>query len=136
MVPRTKLARLRNRRLEEDAREPLAAIHCRGYSTGGTNFDAVILGHIVDGKLVYVARTRSGFTPAVRAELLRNMKPLEMGECPFCNLPEKRPRRWGEGLTADKMNECRWLRPELTVRVEFLEWVEDRHLRHSRFVGM
>jgi ATP-dependent DNA ligase len=73
-----------------------------GYSVGGSTFDAVIVGHVVDGKLVYVARTRSGFTPALRAELLRKMKPLEVEVCPFCNLPEKRPGRWGEGLTADK----------------------------------
>jgi ATP-dependent DNA ligase len=106
-----------------------------GYSIGGSTFDAVIVGHVVDGKLVYVARTRSGFTPALRAELLRKMKPLEVGKCPFCNLPEKRPGRWSEGLTADKMKECRWLRPELTARVEFLEWTEDGHLRHSRFVA-
>jgi bifunctional non-homologous end joining protein LigD len=107
-----------------------------GYSIGGRAFDAVIVGHVVDAKLVYVARTRSGFTPALRAELLRKMKPLEVSECPFCNLPEKRPGPWGDGLTADKMKECRWLRPELTGRFEFLEWTEDRHLRHSRFAGM
>jgi bifunctional non-homologous end joining protein LigD len=95
-----------------------------GYSIGGSSFDAVIVGHVVDGKLVYVARTRSGFTPALRAELLRRMKLLEVGECPFNNLPEIRPRRWGEGLTADKMQDCRWLRPELTARFEFLEWTE------------
>jgi DNA ligase D-like protein (predicted ligase) len=107
-----------------------------GYSVGGSTFDAVIVGEVVDGKLVYVARTQSGFTLALRAELLRKMKPLEVSECPFCNLPEQRPGRWGEGLTADKMKECRWLRPELKARFEFLEWTEDRHLRHSRFVGM
>jgi bifunctional non-homologous end joining protein LigD len=107
-----------------------------GYSIGGSTFDAVIVGHVVDGKLLYVARTRSGFTQGMRAELLRKMKPLEVSECPFCNLPEKRPGRWGEGLTADKMKECRWLRPELIGRFEFLEWTEDRHLRHSRFVRM
>jgi ATP-dependent DNA ligase len=103
---------------------------------GGAIFDAVILGHAVDGKPVYVARTRSGFTPALRAELLRKMKPLEVSECPFCNLPESRPGRWGEGLTADKMTECRWLRPELAGRFEFLEWTEDRHLRHSTFLEL
>jgi DNA ligase D-like protein (predicted ligase) len=106
-----------------------------GYTIGGSTFDAAIIGHVVDGMLVYVARTRSGFTPALRAELLRKMKPLDEA-CPFCNLPEIRPGRWGEGLTADKMKDCRWLRPEMTGRFEFLEWTEDRHLRHSRFVGM
>ena len=107
-----------------------------GYSIGGSTFNAVILGHVVDGKLVYVARTRSGFTPALRGELMRKMKPLEVEVCPFCNLPEKRPGRWREGLTPDKMQECRWLGPELKARVEFLEWTEDGHLRHSRFVGL
>ncbi|MGA3078451.1 MAG: non-homologous end-joining DNA ligase [Bryobacteraceae bacterium] len=107
-----------------------------GYSVGGSTFDAVIVGEVVDGKLVYVARTRSGFTPALRAELLRKMKPLEVEVCPFCNLPERRPGRWGEGLTADKMKDCRWVRPVLVARVEFLEWMEGRHLRHSRFMAL
>jgi ATP-dependent DNA ligase len=107
-----------------------------GYSVGGSTFDAVILGHMVDGQLVYVARTRSGFTSASRSALLKKMKPLVVEECPFCNLPETRAGRWGEGLTADKMKDCRWLRPELKAQVEFLEWTEDRHLRHSRFVGL
>jgi hypothetical protein len=82
-----------------------------GYSVGGSTFDAVILGHVVDGKLVYVARTRNGFTPATRADLLRRMKPLEVTECLFCNVPEKRLGRWGEGLTEEKMKDCRWLKP-------------------------
>jgi len=47
--------------------------------------------------LVYVARTRSGFTPALRAEPLRKMKPLEVEECSFCNLPEKRPADGAKG---------------------------------------
>ena len=97
-----------------------------GYSVGGSTFDAVILGQVVDGKLFYVARTRSGFTPASRAELLRKMKPLEVAATPFVNLPESRPGRWGEGLTADKMNDCRWLRPSLVGRIEFLEWTADQ----------
>jgi ATP-dependent DNA ligase len=98
-----------------------------GYSLGGATLDAVIVGNVVAEKLVYVARTRSGFTPAWRAELLRKMKPLEVSECPFCSLPELKPGRCGEGLTGDKMKECRWLLPELTGRFEFLEWTEDRH---------
>jgi bifunctional non-homologous end joining protein LigD len=107
-----------------------------GYSIGGTTFDAGIVGHIVDGKPVYVARTRSGFMPALRAELLRKMKPLEADVCPFCNLPEERSGRWGEGLTTDKMQACRGLRPQLKARIEFLEWKEDRHLRHNRFMAL
>jgi hypothetical protein len=36
---------------------------------------------------------------------------------PFANLPEKKARRWGEGLTVAKMAECRWLKPLLVGQV-------------------
>ena len=35
-----------------------------------------------------------------------------------------------------KMAECRWVRPALVAQVEFLEWTEDDHLRHAKFVGL
>jgi ATP-dependent DNA ligase len=56
--------------------------------------------------------------------------------CPFANLPEKTAGRWGHGLTVEKMKECRWLKPELVARFEFVEWTPDNHLRHSRFIGL
>jgi bifunctional non-homologous end joining protein LigD len=34
------------------------------------------------------------------------------------------------------MKECHWLRPELVANFEFLEWTQDGHLRHSKFVGL
>ena len=63
------------------------------------------------------------------------MKPLEIAECPFANLPEKKTGRWGAGLTAAKMAECRWLKPELAGQFEFVEWTDVNHLRHTKFVG-
>ena len=59
-----------------------------------------------------------------------------MEKCPFANLPEAKAGRWGEGLTAEKMKECRWLKPVLVGQFEFVEWTPDDHLRHSRFVGL
>ena len=61
---------------------------------------------------------------------------METTECPFVNLPEARSGRWGEGLTAEKMAACRWLRPELVGHFEFLEWTPDGHLRHARFTAL
>jgi bifunctional non-homologous end joining protein LigD len=85
---------------------------------------------------MYAARTRNGFTPASRAELFKRLRPLEISGCPFANLPEKKAGRWGAGLTAAKMAECRWLKPLLIGQFEFVEWTEDAHLRHSRFVAL
>jgi bifunctional non-homologous end joining protein LigD len=108
-----------------------------GYTPGTRTFDAVIFGYYDDdGRLLYVARTRNGFTPAMRAQLSKAFRGLEIDECPFVNLPEPRSGRWGQGLTKAKMAECRWLRPVLVGQFEFLEWTADNHLRHTRFVGL
>jgi ATP-dependent DNA ligase len=47
-----------------------------------------------------------------------------------------RSGRWRQGLTAEKMAECRWLKPVLVGQFEFVEWTPDGHLRHSRFVAL
>jgi ATP-dependent DNA ligase len=107
-----------------------------GYTRGGRTFDALVLGRWEGERLVYVARTRVGFTPASRERLMARMRALEIPECPFANLPAARSGRWGEGLTAEKMKECVWVRPELVAEVEFVEWTSEGHLRHARFVGM
>jgi len=107
-----------------------------GYTPSPKNFDALVIGYYEGSKLMYAARTRNGFTPASRAELFKKLKPLEISECPFANLPEKKAGRWGAGLTAAKMAECRWLKPQLIGQFEFVEWTEDAHLRHSRFIAL
>jgi bifunctional non-homologous end joining protein LigD len=71
-----------------------------------------------------------------RARRFKKFKGLEIGECPFANLPEARSGRWGQGLMKAKMAECQWLKPVLVGQFEFLEWTADNHLRHSRFVGL
>jgi ATP-dependent DNA ligase len=83
-----------------------------GYTPAGRNVDAIIFGYYdEEGRLVYVARTRNGFTPASRDELFKRFRGLETDRCPFVNLPEARSGHWGQGLTAEKMAECRWLKP-------------------------
>jgi len=107
-----------------------------GYTVGGAAFDALVFGYYEGKNLIYAARTRNGFTPQLRIQLMKKCKPLEIEECPFSNLPETGAGRWGAGLTAMKMTECRWLKPSLVGQFEFVEWTPDGHLRHSRFVGL
>ena len=107
-----------------------------GYTRGTKTFDALILGYYDGDRLIYVARTRNGFTPASRVQVFRRFKGLETGDCPFANLPEAKSGRWGQGLTAAKMAECQWLKPVLVGQFEFLEWTADDHLRHSKFVAL
>jgi DNA ligase D-like protein (predicted ligase) len=107
-----------------------------GYTPSTKHFDALIFGCYEGDRLLYVARTRNGFTPASRAHLYERFHGLEIPECPFVNLPEARSGRWGEGLTADKMKQCRWLKPLLVGHFEYVQRTPDHHLRHSRFVAL
>jgi ATP-dependent DNA ligase len=34
------------------------------------------------------------------------------------------------------MIECRWLKPQLTAQIEYAEWTDGNHLRHSKFVAI
>jgi hypothetical protein len=78
----------------------------------------------------------AGFVPATRLKVFEAIKHLKTPKCPFENLPEKEPRRWGQGLTAKKMHECVWVQPEAIAQIEFLEWTGANRLRHTKFVGL
>ena len=49
-----------------------------GYTPGPKNFDALIFGYYDDAKLIYVARCRNGFTPALRGQLFKRFRGLEV----------------------------------------------------------
>jgi DNA ligase D-like protein (predicted ligase) len=107
-----------------------------GYFPGPQGFDSIILGYYRSDDLVYVARTRNGFVPASRRQVFSKLKHLVTPECPFVNLPETKKSRFGEELNAEKMKKAVWLKPEIVAQIEFLEWTDADHLRHSKFVGL
>jgi DNA ligase D-like protein (predicted ligase) len=107
-----------------------------GYTPSSRGLNAIIVGYYNGNDLIYVARVRNGLVPASRRRTLERLRPLVTPKCPFVNLPETRQSRWGEGLTADDMKKCVWVRPELVAQIEFLEWTDGDHLRHSKFVGL
>src|SRR5437764_761387 len=44
-----------------------------GYTVGGKTFDALVFGYFEGDRLIYVARTRNGFTPESREALFRRL---------------------------------------------------------------
>lgn len=99
----------------------------------------VLLPHLQDRPLTlkrYVAKVRNGFVDRTRKELFAAIKTLQTAKCPFANLPENKASRWGEALTAEKMKECRWVKPLRVCQVAFLEWTEGGKLRHCTFLAM
>ena len=107
-----------------------------GYIPGARGFDALLAGVYEKRELIFVAKVKNGFVPRVRNELFPALKALQIVQCPFRNLPEKRFSRWGESLTAEKMDACRRVKPKLVCQVAFVEWTDAGHLRHCTFVAM
>jgi ATP-dependent DNA ligase len=107
-----------------------------GFTPGSNGIDALVVGYYKARKLIYAARVRAGLVPASRRDLYEKLKPLIVQTCPFVNLPEATPGRWGQGLTAAKMKECTWVKPKLVANCEFLEWTDSNHVPHIRFVGL
>lgn len=107
-----------------------------GYLPGPHGFDSLIVGYCRGNDLVYVARVRSGFIPPSRRLVFEKIRPLVSPTMPFVNLPDTHKSRWGDELTAEKMKECVWLRPEAVAQIEFLEWTEADRLRHAKFGGL
>jgi len=107
-----------------------------GYVPGAHGVDAVVVGYYCGSELMYVARVKNGFVPATRGQVFEKLRSLVVPGCPFVNLPEKHKGRWGDGLTADDMKKCVWVQPEIVAQVEFSEWTESDHLRHSKFAGL
>jgi DNA ligase D-like protein (predicted ligase) len=107
-----------------------------GYTPGSNGFDALIVGFYRGKDLLFAARVRAGFVPATRREVFEKIKALKVTRCPFANLPEATPGRWGQGLTAEKMRGCVWLKPKTVVRIDFAEWTGGDKLRHTKFIGL
>ena len=107
-----------------------------GYIPGSHGLDSIIVGYYKGTELIYVARVRNGFVSESRRQVFGLLRSLEVPGCPFVNLPETHKGRWGDGLTAEDMRKCIWISPELVAQIEFLEWTESDHLRHSKFAGL
>ena len=108
-----------------------------GYKPAGAAFDSILVGYYESRRLHFAGKVRAGFTPHVRAELIRRIADKPARSCPFVNLPNSTGKgHWGEGITEADMTTLRWVKPTTVVEVEFVEWTAENLLRHSRFVGL
>jgi DNA ligase D-like protein (predicted ligase) len=107
-----------------------------GYVPSNLGVDSLVVGFYRGSDLMYAGRVRAGFVPATRRQVYEQIKHLKSDRCPFANLPEKAAGRWGEGLTAEKMKKCVWLKLEAVAQIEFLEWTGGDHLRHTKFIAL
>jgi len=77
-----------------------------GYVPSHLGLDSIVVRFYRGKDLIYAARVRAGFVPRTRREVFEKIGHLKIPKCPFVNLPETEPGKWGQGLTAEKMREC------------------------------
>ena len=58
-----------------------------GYVPAPKNFDSIIVGYYERDDLIYVARVRAGFVPALRVKVFERFQKLEIGTCHFRTCP-------------------------------------------------
>jgi len=103
---------------------------------GATGLDALLVGYYQGKELRFAGKVRAGLVPHVRREVLGKLKPLQVRDCPFANLPDTDVGRWGGGITTDQMREMHWTKPQLVAQIRFVEWTGENRLRHAAFLGL
>jgi bifunctional non-homologous end joining protein LigD len=110
-----------------------------GYSPPGgsrQHFGALLVGFFEKKKFIFAGKVGTGFNDKLLKDLHNRFQEIEMEQCPFSNLPEKKTARYGQSITVSEMKRCHWLKPELVCQVKFAEWTRDGKLRQPVFLGL
>ncbi len=106
-----------------------------GWTPGSGNakdLGAMAVGYYEDGKLRFAGKVGSGFTGAIRRDLLDRLGPLAQEDPPFDPPPPKDYKgRWG-----GELNDVTWVRPELVIRAELGGWTRDGVVRQAAYKGI
>ena len=89
-------------------------------SAAAGGLGALALGEWVDGELVYRGKVGTGFDAATLADLLARLRPLEDRELAIAGAPK----------------DVRWVRPVMSVKVEYSNLTSDGSVRHGVFKGL
>lgn len=87
-----------------------------GFTLRGRLVNSLLLGAYRDGALYYIGKASSGLDVTKQEILSQQLPALVISESPFANILRKTP-------------EMHFVKPELGVEVEFLEWTGDLKLR-------
>jgi bifunctional non-homologous end joining protein LigD len=87
---------------------------------------SLLVGTYDGDRLVFGGGVGTGFDDATLVALSDRLRPMVQKDCPFDPPPPKELLR----------RPAHWVRPELVIEAEFLEWTGDGHLRHPSFRGL
>jgi bifunctional non-homologous end joining protein LigD len=89
---------------------------------GRQGFGALLVGHYVDGDFVFAGKVGTGFDTRLLRDLRARLGATEIPASPFTK---------AKGLPRVRAH---WVKPEVLVRVAFIEWTVHGKLRHSRLL--
>jgi ATP-dependent DNA ligase len=91
---------------------------------GRRGLGALLVGYFDAGGLAFAGKVGTGFDARLLVDMRRRLDAIEIPAPPFTaarGLPRLR---------------AHWVRPEIVVRVGFIEWTAHDKLRHSRLLGV
>jgi bifunctional non-homologous end joining protein LigD len=103
---------------------------------GRKYFGALLVGYYGTGGLLFAGRVGTGYSEKALGTLYEGLQKIRRPMCPFVNLPERKPARWGLGLTPAVMKRCHWVEPLLVAQIKFTQWTSDSQLRQPVFLGL
>jgi bifunctional non-homologous end joining protein LigD len=90
-----------------------------------SGFGSILLGYHDDGRLVYGGRAGTGFDDKGLAQLMAQLREIEVEKPPTDVAPPARERR-----------QAHWVEPKLVAEIRFTNWTRDGVLRHPVFVAL
>lgn len=85
-------------------------------------FGALLVGHHENGEFAFAGKIGTGFDTRMLVDLRRRLDAIEIPAAPFTR---------SKGLPRLRAH---WVRPEIIVKVAFIEWTDHGKLRHPRLI--
>lgn len=97
-------------------------------------FSALLTGVFEKGELIFTGAVGTGFSEKVQEDILRRLKPLEIAQCPFREVPEyNKPSRFRPNPPkADVV----WVKPQIVAEIAYRTVAPDGSFRHPSFKGL
>jgi bifunctional non-homologous end joining protein LigD len=88
-----------------------------------THFGSLLLGLYQGKALRFVGHAGTGMDEKMRDSLMKKLRQLEIGKCPFDKIPETNEQAF-------------WVKPELVAHVRFIGWTQEPRLRAPVFLAL
>jgi bifunctional non-homologous end joining protein LigD len=99
-------------------------------------FGSILVGYYEGAKFMFAGKVGTGFNEKSLRALFSDLKKINIPNCPFINLPEKKGDRWSPAMTLSEMRKCHWVEPKLVAQIRYTEWTRDGKLRHPVYLGL